>query len=256
MSEPLQSPGPRSGGGQTVERDQLPTLPHRGRATVPAVSVRGLSKSFDRGRVTALDLESLTVDLGEFVSITGPSGCGKSTLLHLLAALDRPSSGSVQVFGQDLRRLPSPTRYRRTEVGIVFQLQNLIPQLTARENVEIAMFGTGLRRGERRERATQLLADVGLVEQADRPPTRLSGGERQRVAIARALANSPRLLLADEPTGSLDADSIERFLALLERLRRQQPELTVVMVTHDEQVAAVADRVISMQSVADSPTPG
>ena len=246
MSTDIESDTDTSDGRRQLPAGQRPGGTSDGSGVLPAVQVRQVRKTYDRGRVTALDVDSLTVDVGEFVAINGPSGCGKSTLLHLLAALDRPTSGSIRVLGTDLRHLPSATRFRRTQVGLVFQLHNLIPQLTAQENVEIAMFGTGLHRAERRRRAAELLRDVGLLDQAARPPTRLSGGERQRVAIARALANSPRLLLADEPTGSLDPTSIERFLALLQRLRDQHSELTIVMVTHDERVAAVADRVIPL----------
>ncbi len=212
-----------------------------------AVCFRDVHKYFDKGVVRALDGVNLTVQRGEWISVTGPSGCGKSTLLHLLAALDRPTSGTVEVFGQDLATLRSPAAFRRSSVGLVFQLHNLLPQLSAANNVEIAMFGQRRRRGERRERADRLLADVDLVGRESRPPTRLSGGERQRVAIARALANEPPLLLADEPTGNLDTASVDLVIDLVQRLRRARPELTVVMVTHDPRVAAAADRIVHMR---------
>jgi len=213
----------------------------------PAIVVRDVHKSFDHGVVRALDGVTLDVRVGEWVAVTGPSGCGKSTLLHLLASLDRPSSGWVEVFGHNVGSLSHTAEFRRTGVGLVFQLHNLIPHLSAAQNVEIAMFGTGLSRQQRRRRAYELLADVDLAGRERRQPTRLSGGERQRVAIARALANDPPLILADEPTGSLDTASVDRIIDLFERLRTTRPELTIVMVTHDARVAARADRVLEMR---------
>jgi putative ABC transport system ATP-binding protein len=150
------------------------------------------------------------------------------------------------VLDHDLAALDDPARYRRSVVGLVFQLHNLVPHLTAAQNVEIALFGTHRSRGERRRRALELLADVDLAGLERRQPTRLSGGERQRVAIARALANNPPVVLADEPTGSLDTASATRVTGVFERLRDDRPELTIVMVTHDPRVAARADRVIEM----------
>jgi len=224
----------------------------------PAIVVRDVHKSFDHGVVRALDGVTLDVRVGEWVAVTGPSGCGKSTLLHLLASLDRPSSGTVEVFGHNVGSLSHTAEFRRTGVGLVFQLHNLIPHLSAAQNVEIAMFGTGLGRQQRRRRAYELLADVDLAGRERRQPTRLSGGERQRVAIARALANDPPLILADEPTGSLDTASVDRIIDLFERLRTTRPELTIVMVTHDARVAARADRVLEMRDgvvVGDATTP-
>jgi ABC-type lipoprotein export system ATPase subunit len=213
----------------------------------PAIVLRDLHKHFDGGLVRALDGIELTVHRGEWVAVTGPSGCGKSTLLHLVAALDVPTSGNIDVLGTELHGLRNAARFRRAQVGLVFQLHNLLPQLTARRNVEVAMFGSGRDRRQRAERARQLLADVDLAGRDDRDPTRLSGGERQRVAIARALANDPPLLLADEPTGSLDSASVDRVIELVRRLRRERPELTVLMVTHDARVAAAADRIVEMR---------
>lgn len=204
-------------------------------------------KYFDNGKVHALDGVNLVVSRGECVAVTGPSGCGKSTMLHLIAALDRPTSGIVRVNGVDLARIENPAAYRRDQIGLVFQLHNLLPQLTAVQNVEIAMFGTGLSRAQRQHRALELLADVDLAGREHRPPTKLSGGERQRVAIARALANEPALMLADEPTGSLDERSVERVLALFSRLRTERADLTMVVVTHDARLAAAADRVVHMR---------
>ena len=217
----------------------------------PAIEAIDICKSF--GRVNALDHLSLTVDDGEYVAITGPSGCGKSTLLHLVAALDRPDSGSLFVHGEDVTKRRHADRYRRQEVGLVFQLHDLLPHLRALENVEIAMLGTQRSRSEQRQRAHELLDSVDLAGRENRRPPELSGGERQRVAIARALANEPRLLLADEPTGSLDSHSVSRVLDLLGRLRERNA-ITIVVVTHDPNVAGAADRVIVLEDgrVADS----
>ncbi len=210
----------------------------------PAVDVREVTRVYP-GRVNALAGVDLTVSFGETVAITGPSGCGKSTLLHLLAAIDAPTTGTVTVAGHDLATRRDLGAYRRYQVGLVFQFHNLLPQLTARSNVEIPMFGTRRTARQRRARAAELLAEVGLGGCEDRLPTELSGGERQRVAIARALANDPSILLADEPTGSLDSASTTRFLDLLERMGNQG--MTIVMVTHAPDVARHAHRVIEMQ---------
>jgi putative ABC transport system ATP-binding protein len=211
----------------------------------PAIKTRGLVKVYADGKVRALDGVDLTVASGEFVAVTGPSGCGKSTLLSLLAALDTPDSGTLQVGGFDLAHLRDPDRFRRQEVGLVFQLHNLLPRLTVLQNVEIAMMGSDRPRAERDGRARALLDDVGLGALADRRPPQLSGGERQRVAVARALANDPPLLLADEPTGSLDSHSVDTVLTLFEGLRDDRG-VTIVLVTHDFAVAAAADRIIPM----------
>jgi putative ABC transport system ATP-binding protein len=208
-----------------------------------AVDVRGVTRVYP-GQVTALTGVDLSVRFGDTVAITGPSGCGKSTLLHLLAAIDFPTSGSVTVAGHDLTHLDDLSAYRRKEVGLVFQFHNLLPQLNALANVELPMFGTHMSAHQRKARARELLGDVDLGGCEHRLPTELSGGERQRVAIARALANDPRILLADEPTGSLDSASTARFLELLGRLG--DGGMTIVLVTHDSEVASHADRVIEM----------
>jgi len=209
-----------------------------------ALEVRGATRVFP-GQVTALAGIDLTVAYGETVAITGPSGCGKSTLLHLLAAIDSPTSGSVTVAGHDLAHVRDLSGHRRKEIGLVFQFHNLLPQLSALANVEIPMFGTHMTARRRVARARELLADFDLGDCEHRLPTELSGGERQRVAIARALANEPKILLADEPTGSLDSASTARFLDLLDRLGRTG--MTIVMVTHAPDVAAHAGRIIRMR---------
>lgn len=214
--------------------------------TAPTVvSVRDVHKAYDDGRIHALTGMNLDVEQGEWVAIIGPSGCGKSTLLHLIAALDHPDSGHVHVYGRDLDVIGDAAAYRRSVMGLVFQLHNLLPTLTAVENIELPMFGSGRGRHERRTRALELLDLVGLADRANDRPTQLSGGQRQRVAIARALANDPPLLLADEPTGSLDSDAGRRILDLIARLRDTR-NLTTVMVTHDTSVATRADRIVEM----------
>jgi ABC-type lipoprotein export system ATPase subunit len=212
----------------------------------PAVEVEDLVKVYEGALGPALDGVSLRVAPGEFVAITGPSGCGKSTLLHLIAALDAPTSGVIRVNGRDLARLHDVNAYRRNEVGLVFQLHNLLPRLSTRQNVEIAMLGTHRSPAERRARALELLADVDLEGREERLPTELSGGERQRVAIARALANEPSILLADEPTGNLDSGSVHTVLTLFGGLRTEHAT-TILFVTHDREVASTAERVITMR---------
>ncbi|RIK43774.1 MAG: lipoprotein-releasing system ATP-binding protein LolD [Chloroflexi bacterium] len=212
---------------------------------VPAIEVRGLVKSYEQGRIQALTGADLIIASGEFVAITGPSGCGKSTLLHLIAALEKPDAGTILVDGQDLATLGDLSRYRARRIGLIFQLHNLLPTLTASENVQVPMFEIGRSGRERQQRAEELLALVGLGDKVHKRPTELSGGERQRVAIARALANDPPILLADEPTGSLDSRAGARILDLLESVR-QERGVTLVLVSHDANVAARADRIIHM----------
>jgi putative ABC transport system ATP-binding protein len=209
------------------------------------VEMHGVGKSFEDGRLKALDAVELTVKKGEFVAVMGPSGCGKSTLLHLIGALDSPDSGTIVVNGENLATEKNLSRHRAREIGIVFQLDNLLPALTAGENVQIPMFEIGMSAGQRRYRSRELLSMVGLEGKEKNRPSELSGGERQRVAIARALANEPLILLADEPTGRLDSDSGRRVLDLLQDLRRTRG-LTVIVVTHDLSVAARADRIVRM----------
>jgi putative ABC transport system ATP-binding protein len=209
------------------------------------VELAGVVKTFEEGRVRALRGVDLSIASGEFIAVMGPSGCGKSTLLNLLGGLDLPDEGTIHVGGESLVDLDR-TVYRSRTVGFVFQLHNLIPMLTAAENVQVPMLGPcGPPPAERREIAEELIAEVGLTERAGARPPKLSGGERQRVAVARALANRPGLILADEPTGSLDQESGARVLDLLARVRTQR-RVTLVLVTHDEQVASRADRVVRM----------
>ncbi len=222
--------------------------------TAPAVELRHVSKSYER-TTRALDQIDLRIGVGEFVAVTGPSGCGKSTMLHLIAALDVPTSGSVLIDGRDLTSWRDLSRYRREHVGLVFQLHNLLASQTLLANVEVVMFGTEASVHERRARARDLLAQVDLAGRERRRPTQLSGGERQRVAIARALANHPTLLLADEPTGSLDSVSAGHVLNLFNAVHATG--VTIILVTHDLTIAAAAERVIHMRDgavVADVPT--
>lgn len=194
--------------------------------------------------VRGIDLE---IRRGEFAAITGPSGCGKSTLLHLLGAVDVPSSGRVLINGRDTAQLrdAEATAFRLQHIGFVFQRFYLMPTLTAQENVELPLAEAGVRGAARRARAAELLAYVGLGERRGHRPTQLSGGEQQRVAIARALANEPALVLADEPTGELDAATGERLLDLFAQLNRDGT--TLVFVTHDAMVAQAAQRVIRLR---------
>ena len=212
--------------------------------TPPTFEVRDLTRTFP-GHVEALRGVDLTVGSGETVAITGPSGCGKSTLLHLLAAIDSPTGGSIAAAGTDLSRWPDIGDYRRRYVGLVFQFHDLLPRIPVSANVELPMFGTGRSARQRRQRALELLDRVDMGFAAGRLPTEISGGERQRVAIARALANDPTVLLADEPTGSLDSASTERVIDLF-RARRDDGR-TIVLVTHATEVAAIADVVVHMR---------
>jgi putative ABC transport system ATP-binding protein len=222
------------------------------------LAARDLRKDYPIGGeiVHALRGVSLTVCSGEYVAIVGPSGSGKSTLLQLLGGIDTPSSGSVEVLGTRLDRLPDRelTRLRLLRLGFVFQRFHLLPVLTARENVELPLAEAGVRAAERRARALELLDYVGLAARAGHRATQLSGGEMQRVAIARALANRPAVLLADEPTGELDAATGHEILELFGRLNRDGA--TLVVVTHDERLAREARRTVSMLDGRISPEVG
>ncbi|HEY3761569.1 MAG TPA: ABC transporter ATP-binding protein [Verrucomicrobiae bacterium] len=216
----------------------------------PLIQMRGLSRSYSVGKnpVAALAGVDLVIPKGEFTALVGPSGSGKSTLLNLVGGLDHPSGGEIQVDGLSLGKASEKelVRYRRQRVGFIFQSFNLLPTLTALENVESPMVLAEVPRAERRTRATALLESVGLAQRAPHKPNELSGGEKQRVAIARALANRPSLLLADEPTGNLDSKTGATVLDLLCSLLKTNG-LTLIMVTHDPEVAVRADRIVHLR---------
>jgi len=204
-----------------------------------------VTKEYQSGdsRVKALDDVSLEIDQGQFASIVGKSGSGKSTLLALLGALDKPTSGKIEVDGEDITHVPSSglTKYRRSKIGFVFQGYNLVPNLSALENVMLPGELMGVSRAERKARAAALLDQVGLEgDKQQRRPSRLSGGEQQRVAIARALANRPSVILADEPTGNLDSQTGKMIFDLLHSLARTM-DTTIVTVTHDMSIAGRTD---------------
>ncbi|HEX7020438.1 MAG TPA: ABC transporter ATP-binding protein [Gemmatimonadaceae bacterium] len=216
------------------------------------LSARDLHRTYRMGGdlVHAVRGVSLDVYEREYAAIVGPSGCGKSTLLNLLGGIDHPDAGQVTVHGQRLDAMSdaAATRFRLRQLGFVFQRFYLMPSLTARENVELPMAEAKVPRGERRARAIELLEYVGLGARRDHVPAQLSGGEQQRVAIARALANRPALILADEPTGELDAKTGAEMIGLLERVNADGT--TIVVVTHDEQLASAARRVVHMRDGA------
>jgi putative ABC transport system ATP-binding protein len=212
------------------------------------VDARGLVKTYDNGtKVEAVRGIDLHVERGGFVALMGPSGCGKSTLLNLIAGLDRPTAGEVWLDGQRTDRLSEAAlaKMRRKKVGVVFQFFNLVPTLSVAENVELPMLLVGRRSRAARRTALELMAALGLEGKQDVAPQQLSGGEQQRVALARALANSPDLLVADEPTGNLDSAAAREVLALLRETHGRGQ--TLLLVTHDARVAAAADRVINMR---------
>ncbi|WP_267242663.1 ABC transporter ATP-binding protein [Streptomyces sp. PR69] len=212
--------------------------------------LKGVTKRYRRGKggVTALDAVDLTIEDGGRLVIQGPTGGGKSTLLQMLGGLDRPTGGSVLLDGVDLATLPEArlTRVRAEKIGFVFQGFNLIPTLTAQENVESALVPLRLKTAERRERAAEALASVGLGERRGHLPGELSGGQQQRVAIARALVKRPGVLLADEPTGNLDESTRDEVMELLERLWEER-QFTLVLVTHDSALARRAGRVATLR---------
>jgi ABC-type lipoprotein export system ATPase subunit len=214
----------------------------------PVIELKNVAKAYRKGAniIKALAGIDLQVDGSGLIAIVGPSGSGKSTLLHVVGAMDRPTRGAVMVAGQDLQRLAQGelTRFRRRTVGFVFQTFNLIPNLTAHENVALPMEFNGMPRAARRERARALLERFGLGHRLKHYPRELSGGEMQRVAIARALANTPPLVLADEPTGNLDSRSGQMIYDLLREVGRER---TVLVVTHAEDLAGLADRVLHIR---------
>lgn len=212
----------------------------------PLLRIKGLTLHFDEGRTKALNGVDLEVRAGEFVAIVGPSGSGKSSLLNVIGTLDQPSSGEISFRAQSYAALKDSSLFRRAHIGFVFQSFHLIPTLSALDNVIVATIGCDGATSEHRTRATELLTQLGLSDRLGHLPGKLSGGERQRVAIARALINRPEMMLADEPTGSLDSANAAQVLDILTGIVKQQG-LTLVMVTHDASVSARADRIIHMR---------
>ncbi len=215
----------------------------------PLIQVQSVVKNYTRDTqvLTVLDGLSLTVDAGDFVALMGPSGSGKTTLLNLIAGIDRPTSGRVPVGADEVSAMSESAlaKWRSRHVGFIFQLYNLVPVLTAFENVELPLLLTKLSKAQRRKQVELALSIVGLSDRMDHTPRQLSGGQEQRVAIARAIATDPTLLVADEPTGDLDAKSGEEILVLLERLNDEFKK-TIVMVTHDPRAAARAHRLVHL----------
>jgi putative ABC transport system ATP-binding protein len=211
----------------------------------------GVTKDYQKGRATvhALQGVDLVIEDGEWLAIQGPTGHGKTTLLQMLGGLDRPTSGIVEFDGRDLAQMRESqvTKIRASSIGFIFQTFNLIPTLSAQENVETALVPLGISAGERRARAMQSLEGVGLGDRAKHLPSELSGGQQQRVAIARALVKEPKVLLADEPTGNLDEGTRDEIIGLLEGLWRDRG-LTLVLITHDSSVARRAQRVALMRN--------
>ena len=214
------------------------------------ISCKAISKSYRKGSnlVTPLENLSLEVPRGEFLALMGPSGSGKTTLLNLLSGIDSPSSGTLEVDGENIAEFSRKqlTKWRGKKVGYIFQLYHLIPVLTAFENIELPLLITSLSRAERRARVEEALSLVGLQDRSHHTPSELSGGQEQRVAIARALVGNPPLLVADEPTGDLDRESANGILNLLQSLSREHGK-TIVMVTHDARAAAAADRTLHLE---------
>ncbi len=213
-------------------------------SVVPLLEARSVSKTF--AHIPALVDVDLAIAQGEWTAIVGPSGSGKTTLLQLLGSLEVPDRGSVLYKGRDLAEIGDLSGFRRRAVGMVYQLHNLLPHLDVAGNVEVALYGSHLRGAHRAARVAEVLEQVALTDMHDRKPPELSGGERQRVAIARAIANDPEVLLADEPTGSLDPRNVERLVSLFMELKSER-SMSVVMVTHDRQVARMADRVLVLE---------
>ena len=215
---------------------------------IPIVETFELTRIFGDGeKIRALDGVTMRINRGEIMAIIGPSGSGKSTLLHLLGALDRPTSGRIIIDGRDLSLVKNLDRFRNETVGFVFQLHNLIPTLTALENVEVPLFEQRISARDRRRKAQEMLELVGLGDRIKHQPGKLSGGQRQRVAIARALVNDPALVLADEPTGELDSQNTAEIMQIMLRLNRELGT-TIIVVTHDPAVARETSRIVELDS--------
>ena len=212
----------------------------------PLISLFDVVKEYDKGTVKALNGVNLDIFEGEFVSIIGPSGSGKSTLLNMLGALDKPTRGKIYIDGIDLVKEKDLSEFRQEKIGFVFQLHNLIPNLSVFDNVQIPLLPTGMSNKEMKERASEIIRAVGLEDKKKQRPNKLSGGQRQRVAIARALVNNPSIILADEPTGSLDSKTGEMILNLLMEMHERY-NVTLIIVTHDNDVAALAERTIKIK---------
>lgn len=209
------------------------------------IEIKDLKKGYDDGKIKALNGMNLKVKKGEFISIMGPSGSGKSSLLNMIGGLDVADEGTIKVAGIDMMRTKTLNKFRSKEIGFVFQMHNLIPNLSVVENVEIPMYETNINSKDMRKRALDILKSVGLEDKVDQKPTKLSGGQRQRVAIARAIVNHPSIILADEPTGSLDSKTGEVILDLLKDLHKKE-NVTLVMVTHEPYVGNMAERIITV----------
>jgi len=263
MTTPVEGPESREGAqampedpilGASVGESDAPADGSRFVPTGILYELRGVERRYMRGSTPVLALHDVDLDIhaGEFVSMEGPSGSGKSTLLQLLGALDTPTKGTIRFEGKEMASASDAnlTNIRSQEIGFVFQQFNLIPTLTAAENVGIAMIPRGHTKTQRRERSAELLARVGLGGRLDHLPSRMSGGEQQRVAIARALANRPRVIIADEPTGNLDSASAHEVMSLLNELQSGDEAVTIVVATHDADVASRAGRRIRLHDGA------
>lgn len=214
------------------------------------IELKDVTKIYKMGEneIKALSGVDLTVNSGEFISMVGPSGSGKSTILNIIGCIDKPTSGNVIIDGENVSSLNDRglTKIRLHKIGFIFQQFYLIPTLNALENIELPMKEAKIPREKRRKRALSLLAQVGLSQRKKHYPSQLSGGEQQRVAIARSLANSPTMLLADEPTGEIDSETSERIVGLLRKLNTEE-NLTLIIVTHDLKIASYADRMITLE---------
>jgi putative ABC transport system ATP-binding protein len=237
------------------------TAPGPGEARPPLIRIRGLSKTYHRGGQPIPVLADIQLDVqpAEFIALMGPSGSGKSTLLNLIAGIDQPTAGAIEIGGVDIATLSERqlADWRAANVGFIFQFYNLMPVLTAFENVELPLLLTGLSRRQRQDHVEAALAMVKLTDRMDHYPNELSGGQQQRVAIARALVTDPTLIVADEPTGDLDRSTGEEVLALMDELHRDLGK-TIVMVTHDPKAASRAGRMVHLEKgvLVDTPADG